>query len=223
MIPRMTEEIPKFMMKEENEGLSSALLRHGMTMEEDGMVTIIASVDQEARIAGMRFGISGGKCSGLFKAASLWKTAASNLLCKVELDLEDFEFPRSGSQPRNLSLWKDGSETELSFLSLDNNNEATHLGEDDVMEVMGEAELCLRAVIVPLDVDRAEVILGAIPMSRSRLEEIWESPGTENIPMLPVLEDTLTLRIGPQENSDKPGIGMDILPVLEMNQKDFGR
>ena len=219
----MTEEIPKFMMKEENEGLSSALLRHGMTMEEERMVTIIACVDQEARIAGMRFCISGEKCSGLFKAASLWKTAASNLMCKVEVDLEDFEFPRSGSQPRNLSLWRDGSEIQLSFFYLDNNNEATYLGEDDVIEVMGEPELCLRAVIVPLDVDRAELILGAIPMSRSRLEEIWGNPGTEKIPMLPLLEDTLTLGIGPQENSDKPGIGIDILPVLEMNPKDFGR
>ena len=134
----MTEESPKFMMKEENEGLSSALLRHGVTMEEEGIVTIIASVDQEARIAGMRFGIRGEKCSGLFKADSLWKTAASNLMCKVEVDLEDFEFPRSGSQPRNLSLWRDGSEIQLSFFCLDNNNEATYLGEDDVMEVMGE-------------------------------------------------------------------------------------
>ena len=218
----MTAEIPKaptFMMKEENEGLSSALLRHGMTLEEEGLVTIIASVEQEAGIMGMRFAITGVKCSGWFKAASLWKTAAPNLMCKVEVDLEDFEFPRSGSQPRNLSLWRDGSETQLSFYSLNNNNEATHLGEDDVMK----AELCLRAVIVPLEVDRAEVIVGAIPMSRSRLQEIWESPGSEKIPMLSVLEDTLTLMMGPQENSGKPGIGMGILPILEMNQKDFGR
>ena len=137
----MTEEIPKaseFMMKEENEGLSSALLRHGMTLEE-GLVTIIASVDQEAGIMGRRFGISGVKCSGLFKAASLWKTAEPNLMCKVELDLEDFEFPRSGSQPRNLSLWRDGSEARLSLFSLDHNNEGTYMGEDDVLE----AEMCL--------------------------------------------------------------------------------
>ena len=49
----MTEEIPQastFIMKNENEGLSSALLRHGMTLEEEGMVTIIANVDQEAGI-----------------------------------------------------------------------------------------------------------------------------------------------------------------------------
>ena len=218
----MTEEIPKvseFMMKEENENLSSALLRHGMTLEEDGLVTIIASLDQEAGIGGGRFAITGVKCSGVFKAASLWKTAAPNLMCKVEVDLEDFEFPRSGSQPRNLSLWRDGSEAQLSFYSLDNNNEANNMGEDDVME----AELCLRAVIMSLDMDRAEIILGAIPMSRSRLEEFCESPGSEKIPMLPVLEDTLTMRMGPQEYSDKPGIGRSIQPILEMNQKDFGR
>ena len=49
----MTEESPKFMMKEENEGLSSALLRHGMTMEEEGVVNreevfIRVTVDQKA-------------------------------------------------------------------------------------------------------------------------------------------------------------------------------
>ena len=153
----------------------------------------------------------------------MWKTAAPNLMCKVEVDLEDFEFPRSGSQSRNLSLWRDGSEARLSLFSLDHNNEATYMGEDDMVEAMGEAELCLRAVIEPLEVDRAEVILGAIPMSRSRLQEIWESPGSEKIPILSVLEDTLILRIGPRENSGKPGIGMSILPILEMNQKDFGR
>ena len=212
------------MIKEENENLSSALLRHGMTLEEEeGMVTIIASVDQEAGIMGVRFAIAGVKCSGCFKAATLWKTAAPNLMCKVEVDLEDFEFPRSGSQPRNLSLWRDGSEAQLSFHSLDNNNEANNMGEDDVMEAMGEPDLCLRAVIMPLDMDRAEIILGAITMSRSRLEEFCESPGSEKIPMLPVLEDTLTMRMGPQEYSDKPGIGRNIQPILEMNQKDFGR
>ena len=39
---------------------------HSMDMEE-GLVTIIASVDQEARVVGMRFGISGVKCSVVLK------------------------------------------------------------------------------------------------------------------------------------------------------------
>ena len=182
----------------EDKGIDSVMIRHSMTMEEEGLVTIIANVDQEARIVGMRFGISGVKCSVVFKAASLWKTAPPKIMCKMEVDLEDFVFPQLGGQPRNLSLWRDVQQDEISFFSMDNNNEGEMEGEDAVMETIGEAELSLRAVIVPLDVDRAEVIIGAIPVSSSRVENLWDIPGTEKIPMLPVLQGKLSLDMGPK-------------------------
>ena len=181
----------------EDKGIDSVMIRHSMTMEEEGLVTIIANVDQEARIVGMRFGISGVKCSVVFKAASLWKTAPPKIMCKMEVDLEDFVFPQLGGQPRNLSLWRDVQQDEISFFSMDNNNEG-EMEEDAVMETIEEAELSLRAVIVPLDVDRAEVIIGAIPVSSSRVENLWDIPGTEKIPMLPVLQGKLSLDMGPK-------------------------
>ena len=181
----------------EDKGIDSVMIRHSMTMEEEGLVTIIANVDQEARIVGMRFGISGVKCSVVFKAASLWKTAPPKIMCKMEVDLEDFVFPQLGGQPRNLSLWRDVQQDEISFFSMDNNNEG-EMEEDAVMETIEEAELSLRAVIVPLDVDRAEVIIGAIPVSSSRVENLLDIPGTEKIPMLPVLQGKLSLDMGPK-------------------------
>ena len=181
----------------EDKGIDSVMIRHSMTMKEEGLVTIIANVDQEARIVGMRFGISGVKCSVVFKAASLWKTAPPKIMCKMEVDLEDFVFPQLGGQPRNLSLWRDVQQDEISFFSMDNNNEG-EMEEDAVMETIEEAELSLRAVIVPLDVDRAEVIIGAIPVSSSRVENLWDIPGTEKIPMLPVLQGKLSLDMGPK-------------------------
>ena len=181
----------------EDKGIDSVVIRHSMAMEEEGLVTIIANVDQEARIVGMRFGISGVKCSVVFKAASLWKTAPPKIMCKMEVDLEDFVFPQLGGQPRNLSLWRDVQQDEISFFSMDNNNEG-EMEEDAVMETIEEAELSLRAVIVPLDVDRAEVIIGAIPVSSSRVENLLDIPGTEKIPMLPVLQGKLSLDMGPK-------------------------
>ena len=192
-------------------GLNSVVKRHSMDMKEEKMVTIMASVDQESRVAGMRFGICGEKCSMVFKAASLWKTAASKVMCKVEVDLENFEFPRTGGQPRNHSLWRDESQAELSFFSMDNNNEGDNPGAD-VMEAMGKVELSLKTVILPLDADRAEVIVGAIPMSSSKLWELGDISRTEKIPMFLVLNDELTLRM----DSDQ----LRMLPVLNQNNSE---
>ena len=186
-----------------------------MDMKEEKMVTIITSVDQDSRVAGMRFCICGVKCSMVFRAASLWKTAASKVMCKVEVDLENFDFPRTGGQPRNHSFWRDVSQDEISFFDMDNKEDDRP--EADIMEAMGKVELSLKTVVLPVEADRAQVIVGVIPMSSSKLWELGDISGTEKVPMFLVFNDELTLKTGPKaEDSDQ----LEMLPALEMNQNN---
>ena len=183
------------------------LLQAHNTPTEDGLWAAVAMKIGPGQVIGSRWVAKGRKetsvgVRNLYANSSIAKEAQLTL----RINLEEFEFP-SDLETRNISGWK----------SLLDAEDLQFLGSGDTEEIVRDAGLLGRLVIIPVSVTEAEMRFHVLPMTRQALQDKIEAA---NVPLAdPVIPTVLVWKdrvaLVPRVTEERGGnSGFGFLPMM---------
>ena len=201
--------------------VDDTLQRHGWSSESPVATSVITLEETSGAIRGIRYETRGQGPVIAFKARELWPGADERVSIKIKFsDLSRLVWVTEG-ESRNQTSWLDSSEVELEV-----EHEEEGLLTPDDYEGVRMGGFSVRFTLLPVQVDKAFLYGGIIPISKSELEERLRDLDTSSVsPRIPtiamkldnvrgMLRNGLAVDLLPKEQEDN-GVGLGHFPLLE--------